>query len=193
MSSSNEDPELKFYKHREWKPGEDAAPAPVPVKVMNAPENVTPSNGGGSPWNKAGTWEEKSVKSWAEKELKTALVGLKEDMDGEDVVIKEISITGDASLTFIRGKKRYPFDMKIEFTITGPEDLKCTVTMPDFASDEDGPYDTEHKWSNDGNNTLKPKMKEVIGASKKEVRSGKGLFVKVHAALENWIEEFKKL
>ena len=113
--SSSKDSDLKFYKHREWKPGDDAAPAAVPVKVMNSQVSESASsNGSGSPWNKAGTWEEKSVNSWAVKELTSALVGLKEDMDGEDVVIQEMNITGDASLTFIRGKKKYPFDMKLE-------------------------------------------------------------------------------
>ena len=116
--------DLNFYKHRDWKPGSDAAPQAVPVKVMDTPEEVKADPSGSSPWNKAGTWEEKGQKGWAIEHLESLLVGLKHEKEGYGAVeVKELTCTGDASITFTRGKKKWPYDFKLEV---------CPLGLPTF-------------------------------------------------------------
>ena len=115
--------DMKFYKHREWKPGADAAPEARPVKLMNSEEaakHASPTNStGGSAWNSAGTWEERSQKTWAEGHLKKLLVGLTANHEGYgEVRVSELAVTGDASVTFTRGKKKFPFDFSLEVQLS---------------------------------------------------------------------------
>eukprot|EP01061_Rhynchopus_euleeides_P006191 TRINITY_DN15260_c0_g1_i2.p1 TRINITY_DN15260_c0_g1~~TRINITY_DN15260_c0_g1_i2.p1 ORF type:complete len:191 (+),score=60.45 TRINITY_DN15260_c0_g1_i2:101-673(+) len=183
--------DLKFYKHREWKPGTDAAPAPVPVKVMDAPAPTTASPTGESAWNAAGTWEERGQKAWATEHLKKLLVGLSYQHDGYgEVKVTELEVTGDASITFTRGKKKWPYDFKLEFKISGPDSMKCEVVIPDFACDESPPFDMDFSWKGD-DEQRKPEGKQAVGASSSQVNSGKGLFAEVHKALEQWFADFK--
>ncbi|KAJ9465167.1 hypothetical protein DIPPA_08963 [Diplonema papillatum] len=193
MSDKNgEDPELNFYRHRDWKPGPGAASPPVP-KTVDGPGSIEkPAGNSGSPWNAAGTWEEKSQKAWAVEALTTAIEGLAHGTDGGEVKVSKLSVTGDASINFIRGKKRYPFDFKLELTIVGPDDMKCTVAIPDFASDEDSPYAMEFSWSGDDAGRTEA-ARAAVGATQKEVLAENCLMSRVHAELAKWIDDFFKM
>eukprot|EP01063_Lacrimia_lanifica_P029625 TRINITY_DN4561_c0_g1_i2.p2 TRINITY_DN4561_c0_g1~~TRINITY_DN4561_c0_g1_i2.p2 ORF type:complete len:192 (+),score=85.48 TRINITY_DN4561_c0_g1_i2:43-618(+) len=183
------DPELDFYRHREWKPGATAAPVAQPVRVMNSDASpVTAEAGASSPWNAAGTWEEKGKKQWAVDAFQRLLVGLEQECEGGKVAVTGVVASGDASITFTRGKKKWPYDFKLEFTIEGPDGMKCEVVIPDFACDECAPYEMDFTWKGDSRNEA---AKAAVGATSKKVNASEGLMYLVHQALEKWFEEFK--
>eukprot|EP01064_Diplonema_japonicum_P003626 TRINITY_DN12336_c0_g1_i1.p1 TRINITY_DN12336_c0_g1~~TRINITY_DN12336_c0_g1_i1.p1 ORF type:complete len:205 (+),score=60.63 TRINITY_DN12336_c0_g1_i1:59-616(+) len=184
MSEKGNDKGLSWYKHREWQPGDDAAPVAEPQKVKQSVE-ASPT-GSHSAWNSAGTWEEQGQKTWAVSSLNERL----EKLEGPGAKVKSVTITGDASINFIRGKKKYPFDFKLEFKISCSDDLhQCEVEIPDFACDETAPYEMDFTWKGD---SREQKFKEAVGASSKQVNNSEGLMAKVHTELEAWIEDFKK-
>jgi hypothetical protein len=53
---------------------EAAAPLPVPQKLQQQSSSVTSSHQLGSAWNRAGTWEEKSLNHWAIPRIKVYLL-----------------------------------------------------------------------------------------------------------------------
>eukprot|EP01059_Diplonema_ambulator_P004469 TRINITY_DN14182_c0_g1_i1.p1 TRINITY_DN14182_c0_g1~~TRINITY_DN14182_c0_g1_i1.p1 ORF type:complete len:210 (+),score=23.68 TRINITY_DN14182_c0_g1_i1:74-631(+) len=184
MSSGDK---LSWYKHREWKPGDDAVEVTAPKKIDNEKDVKASPTGVGSAWNAAGTWEEQGQKAWAVERLTTLLVGV----EHSGAVVKEVTITGDASINFIRGKKKYPYDFSLEFKIhdCDDSDTKCEVKISDFACDETAPYEMEFSWKGDNK---KQEFKDTVGATSKQVRSGEGLLAKIHEVLESWVEEFKQ-
>ena len=87
--------------------------------AVQAPASITPSASGetgkgqASAWNQAGTWEEKNTSEWCTGHLRTKLSSATAELDNGahvGVVIKVDSLTGDASVAVVGGKKRYIFD-----------------------------------------------------------------------------------
>lgn len=100
---------------------------------------------GASAWNKAGTWEERDVSSWAEETLKAALLTAEYILpDGSPspgargVVSKVSKIDGHASFATVRGKKRYiyEFGVTLDWVLTLGDDHTKTchgsMTFPDI-------------------------------------------------------------
>ncbi|KAG5058979.1 hypothetical protein JHK87_000008 [Glycine soja] len=82
VSSEKEGQQGASYTYWVRKITEDAAPLPVPRKLN--PEDVPPCHSQsqsrsatlGSAWNRAGTWEEKSLNNWATPRIKELLISL---------------------------------------------------------------------------------------------------------------------
>jgi tetratricopeptide (TPR) repeat protein len=112
----------------------DNAAAPKPLQTEGA-----------SAWNKAGTWEERDVSSWAQETLKAALLTAEYILpDGSPspgargVVSKVTKIEGHASFATVRGKKRYiyEFGVTVDWVLTLGDDHTKTchgsMTFPDI-------------------------------------------------------------
>ena len=77
--------------------------------------SVSPSSTG-SAWNAGGTWEDKDLSVWVQTQLETYLASVRlSTMDNLEVSISRVvQISGDATITMIRGQKRFIMDYSIE-------------------------------------------------------------------------------
>ena len=109
-----------------------AAPAAVPKKltVCEVAENGQQMPHLGSLWNQAGTWEEKSLNSWAWQRVKELLQSVEPAKfeDGTATVVEVSSCSGDATLVTVRQKKRvgysFEIDMKYKMSLAQGEEVK---------------------------------------------------------------------
>ncbi|GMH13395.1 hypothetical protein Nepgr_015236 [Nepenthes gracilis] len=97
----------------------DATPLPVPKMLSTEDLSNIPSQPSlGSVWNRAGTWEEKNLNTWATDRIKELLssVGCLGFSNGKAEVTEVSRCTGDAFLVTVRNKKRvgYTFEITIE-------------------------------------------------------------------------------
>ena len=113
-------------------PTEDNVPTPLPVTE------------GTSAWNKAGTWEERDVTSWAKETLEAALLTSEyvlpegSPSPGARAAVSKVSkFEGHASYATVRGKKRYiyEFQFTLDWVLTLGDDHTKTchgkMTFPD--------------------------------------------------------------
>lgn len=123
----------------------DIAPKKIDTNTSldSAPKPIQQE--GTSAWNKAGTWEERDVSSWAEETLKAALLTAEYVLpDGSPspgargVVSKVSKFEGHASFATVRGKKRYiyEFGVTVDWVLTLGDDHTKTchgsMTFPDI-------------------------------------------------------------
>lgn len=100
-----------------------------------------------SAWNQAGTWEEKDTTEWCKSQLQqrleettTPVIHNANDKDCEVVVTSVEELTGDASVAYVSGKKRYIFDfhVKLKYEIKRADDQTVVasgvVRLPDICS-----------------------------------------------------------
>lgn len=118
-------PEKQTSSYRYWvrETTADAAPLPVPKKLSDGDLSKQPSQNAslGSVWNKAGTWEEKSLSKWATDRIKELLksVGSLEFSNGKAEVTDVSRCTGDAFLVTVRNKKRVGYTYEITVDVKG--------------------------------------------------------------------------
>lgn len=109
-----------------------------------------PALEGASAWNKAGTWEEKDITTWAADTLSSTLLSCSYDIPNTDQVVKVVRANkmtalhdgGHASVAAVRGKKRYiyEFGYELEWELSGAGDddddeewdLKGKIVLPDI-------------------------------------------------------------
>jgi len=162
----------------------------TPKKIERSAED-TDVKGGGSQWNQAGTYEEKGMMNWIKDSLK-ALVGIEFPIPtGSGGVIKTTgvdAITGDASISCSRGKRRHLMDVsfEVEFEATlGDQTGKGKIQYSEVSCGEDQP---EVKVDVDGSTS--PVVQEVFQAFVKS--AGQGLQPLVTKALTKIIDEYKE-
>eukprot|EP00030_Apusomonadida_sp_AF-17_P004064 a464_588.p2 GENE.a464_588~~a464_588.p2 ORF type:complete len:222 (-),score=49.53 a464_588:36-626(-) len=92
-----------------------------PEKIADPAEVERRSTDGSSVWNAAGTWEERSIGSWAKDSLRERLLGrtLSVAPLTSFVVTKVCKVDGQASVLFTRGKKRVGFNFDVELEWEG--------------------------------------------------------------------------
>lgn len=142
------------YFHRELSEEEKKLLATnAPKKLSAAPSDEQPSvtpvssteggKGKASAWNQAGTWEEKNTSDWCTGHLRSKLLSANAELaDGAHVaVVKTVkSLTGEASVAVVSGKKRYIFDYhaSLEYEIRDESVDKViasgTFMLPDINS-----------------------------------------------------------
>lgn len=108
--------------------------APKKVDGAAAAATETASANGSSVWNSAGTYEERLLSPWANAELKSRIGALAAHIEASDVpagawavyaagselqrldicVTEVDSVTGDAQVSMIRGKKKHLCDYSVE-------------------------------------------------------------------------------
>ena len=94
-------------------PASDTGPRRI---TSTSPQMMPPAVPGGasgaSDWNRSGqTWEDRNVWPWAKARLAALLVGLKAQRAGVATLVGLKDISGSASVSLIRGTKRYIFDL----------------------------------------------------------------------------------
>lgn len=116
----------------------DASASMVPQR-LDSMQSVS-STKSASVWNNAGTWEEKDTSEWCNGSLKSFLKNASVEIDLYSGKVSEVnSLTGDASVAFVSGKKRYVFDysatIKYEIMDEGDDVVaKGTLKLPDISS-----------------------------------------------------------
>ncbi|KAL2610815.1 hypothetical protein R1flu_022507 [Riccia fluitans] len=128
---------------------QQAAPAPVHKKLSASDialqQQSSQDRPLGSVWNQAGTWEEKSLNSWALGRVKELLLAAETVSfpQGTARVTEVSNCSGDATLVTVRKKKRvgYSFEITIKFNgeLTSSEaskDLEGSVKVLDAAYGE---------------------------------------------------------
>lgn len=144
-----DDENLTWYRHREWKPTAEPKKEFTPTQITPesgsaAPQGETTRPAAGSAWNAAGTWEEKDVTALAKQTLKEKLEALRDiDVAGGVLSAKvEDAVEGDASKPVIRGKLRHMFDLsfKVKFSFKwmngdGQKKADGVVSVHDFTND----------------------------------------------------------
>ncbi|XP_010483377.1 PREDICTED: uncharacterized protein LOC104761907 [Camelina sativa] len=137
----------------------DAAPPPLPQKLRNndVALNSAPASLG-SLWNRAGTWEEKSLTKWATDRLKELLgsVGSLQFSSGKAEIVDVNRCVGDAFLVTVRNKKRvgytYELSLKVEGEWSYEENMKKvkgSLEIPEFSFGELDDLEVDVKLSED--------------------------------------------
>ncbi|GAU46370.1 hypothetical protein TSUD_141280 [Trifolium subterraneum] len=120
-SEKEEQQQKPSYTYWVRKITEDAAPLPVPHKIDAAPPSHSQSQQPGSAWNRAGTWEEKSLNYWAIPRIKELLisVGSIPFSSGRAEVEDVTKCVGDAFMVVVRNKKRVSFTYELSLKVKG--------------------------------------------------------------------------
>jgi tetratricopeptide (TPR) repeat protein len=114
-----------------------AGPQPLSPTTIDSSTTASSSQ---SAWNQAGTWEEKDTSTWCTSSLEKFLKESMVEIDHCTARVTEVKdLTGDASVAFARGKKRYVFDyhasVKYEIMDEGDEKIASgTLKLPDISS-----------------------------------------------------------
>jgi len=144
-------------------------------------------------WNAAGTFEEKDMTKWATDKIKELVKGVSTVFEGagdDSGVVEATNVSdfdGVASVSFIRGSRRYPFDFtfSVDWTASIAQgEFSGKLFFSQFTSDDDE-FDAEVRWENrdKAGKAAKPLLEHV----KNEFRA------EVEKQLRKFIEEFRKL
>jgi len=173
-----------WYKHREWQPAEEKKEFRPSQVSAGASSDGPRATAGTSVWNKAGTWEEKSMLPWWQERL-SSLKGLFVDSFAGDITADAIAeVTGEAAIVHIRGTPRFLFDLrlKIEFSCKMPRSsrsYKGELTVTEFSNELS---------ANEGDFPV-----EVIASSDSDKRAVMTSFVpKLQASLRVFVGEYGK-
>mmetsp|Transcript_75761 Transcript_75761/g.190530 ORF Transcript_75761/g.190530 Transcript_75761/m.190530 type:complete len:399 (+) Transcript_75761:61-1257(+) len=162
-----------------------------PKKIEGGTVEEKDVKGGGSQWNQAGTYEEKGMTKWVDERLKAVLQGITFSVPagagGTISTTKVGSVTGDASISVSRGKRRHlldvSFDVEFEGKV-GESTGKGKLTYSEVTTGDDEP---EVKM--DVNSDSAPELREVFNAFVKP--AGQGLQPLLLKELNKVIEEYK--
>ncbi|CAM8930720.1 unnamed protein product [Rhodiola kirilowii] len=170
------------YWVRETK--QDAAPLPVPRKLTDQEKTSSDSHTGthlGSTWNKAGTWEEKNLNTWANDRLKELLISVGSlEFSGGRAEISEVSrCVGDAYLVTVRNKKLVGYTYELSLKVKGEWTVKDEqkkldghIDVAEFSFGELDDLQIEAKLTDDGDlpNQDKVRINQDLKSFLKPVR-----------------------
>jgi len=165
--------------------------------------STTPTPNGASAWNKAGTWEEKDLTSWAKTTLQEQIEQAKyvlpdsSPAPGAEVTVTKVTtIDGHASCALARGKKRYIYEfmVKLEWKLQqNPESssgggLECSgsLAFPDIdGTIELGEGYEMHQFVVDSvsENSLRPLIDRFVQRG--------GFHESLNNAIDDWVRRFK--
>lgn len=127
-SKSQEEEEKAASSYTYWvrNKTEAAAPLPVPQKLQqqkSSSESKSQSHQLGSAWNRAGTWEEKSLNHWAIPRIKELIISVGSisfsSARGTAQVEDVTKCVGDALVVVVRNKKRVSFTYELSLKVKG--------------------------------------------------------------------------
>lgn len=149
---------LDWYRHREWKPSvavctDSFVPKPIseplPVCVDSSVSKAK------SAWNAADTWEERDVLPQVKEWLSMEIPKIDESMISGNLS----EIEGFATITNIRGKIKYLFDLSFNFEIKFNKSI--IVKISDFSSCMTSPPEVAiHKGADKASTTVKSFTKD---------------------------------
>lgn len=176
----------------------DIAPKRIDPSTTNAASTTnTTAPSGSSAWNKAGTWEEKDVTTWATDALTAQCLLARYELPpsspcpgGVATITKVKRAHGHASVATARGKRRYiyEFDVELEWTFAMPmeeQDAKGTMRFPDIdGTCDQGEYEMNQYRVDASSPTNAGPLLERF------VKNG-GLRDEVIRRIDEWVELFK--
>lgn len=120
---TGEDELKKTSSYRYWVRSSSApktAPRPLTAEELKVHNNN--GNTVGSKWNQAGTWEEKSLSTWANgrvRELLPTVEPVEFDHACTARVLEVTSCSGEASMVTVRQRKRigYSFEIEMKYVV----------------------------------------------------------------------------
>jgi len=152
-------------------------------KVKKVQKNDLKKKKGLSAWNKGGTWEDRDLKDWSHKKLRSLFSNLKVETEASeaDIMMDLTDISGDASVVYARGKPRIGFDLVLKGTVTGEYcnkevNAKFEITEMDENAFRDSDYEFE--------------ITSVPSVIKKKLL--KACRPAAHKAFETFVEEMQK-
>lgn len=181
----------------------NAAPTPQQVTAGgSSPSSVSAKAAGGSLWNKAGTWEEKDMTSWAkdhlERWLKNATASSQAvDLAGESVAVsakvsRVKSLVGEAQRVVVRAGPKFTYDFQADLSfsvsvVSGtetPEKFSGTLRFDEL--NDAVPANElriEHSWRDSAPpERLRPLVAEWVGKLLDSVRQQVSSFVAEYQA-----------
>lgn len=123
--AQSEDQLKKTSSYRYWVRSSSApktAPRPLTAEELKAHNINNGTKTVGSKWNQAGTWEEKSLSTWANgrvRELLPTVEPVEFDHDCTARVLEVTSCSGEASMVTVRQRKRigYSFEIEMKYVV----------------------------------------------------------------------------
>mmetsp|Transcript_498 Transcript_498/g.550 ORF Transcript_498/g.550 Transcript_498/m.550 type:complete len:199 (+) Transcript_498:114-710(+) len=117
------------------------------VMPEQTPRLPVVENTQGSAWNRMGTWEEKDYSKWARDRLKELLLEMECPVfsTGELKISDVVTAEGDATILYLRGKKRLGFELNLKAKWKGKvndKEVSGHISIPSLDSD-DWPDDIE--------------------------------------------------
>ncbi|XP_044472250.1 uncharacterized protein LOC123200929 isoform X2 [Mangifera indica] len=168
---SSQQPQGASYTYWVREATPDAVPLPVP-KMLSQNDIVSQNSDPatlGSVWNRAGTWEEKSLNKWASDRIKELLITVGTlEFTGGKAEIKEVSnCIGDAFLVTVRNKKRVGYTYELTLKVKGEwiiqeekKMVKGRIEIPEFSFGELDDLQMEVKLSDE---------KDLLHQDKKQI------------------------
>jgi len=162
-----------------------------PQKLEGVAAEAVDVKGGGSQWNKAGTYEEKGMTKWIQEQLKAKLTGVAFEIPagagGGSISCSSVdNITGDANISVSRGKRRHLMDMSFDVEFegkVGDSGGKGKLSFSEVSCDDD--FEVEMKMNSD----VPPAVREVLNAFVKP--AGQGLQPLLLKEIKSIIAEYK--
>ncbi|KAH9805436.1 Aha1 N domain-containing protein [Citrus sinensis] len=149
VSAASEKQEQQEASYTYWVREATADAAPLPVPKMLSPDDILSNKSQpatlGSVWNRAGTWEEKSLNKWASDRIKELLtsVGSVEFSGGKAEITEVSNCVGDAFLVTVRNKKRVGYNYELTLKVRGEWNIreekkmvKGHIDIPEFSFGE---------------------------------------------------------
>ncbi|XP_039048519.1 uncharacterized protein LOC120189277 [Hibiscus syriacus] len=149
----------------------DAAPLPLPKKLIaqDLVSNQSQLATLGSVWNRAGTWEEKNLNSWATQRLKELFRSVAHWTSRGKAEISDVTkCDGDAFLVTVRNKKRVGYTYELTLKVKGEwhiqeekKTVKGHIDIPEFSYGELDDLQMEVKLSEEKEFVLQDKQQIV--------------------------------
>jgi hypothetical protein len=187
----DEEADLTWYRHREWKPTSEPKKEFKPVQLTGdaaaaASAADTSKPAAGSAWNTAGTWEDKDVSSTAKSMLRARLEdSTSVEVAGGTLSVSEVeALDGEASKPVVRGVTRHLWDLnlklKLQFKWMGPDGQSSadgTLSIGDF---------TQNTSFEAGCDSLKAPVVDVSFAGLSKVDAGRRVAVEDALGAKAW-------
>lgn len=173
-----------WYSHRNWKPQEEKKEF-IPEKVDGAIPSAAPETA--SVWNAAGTWEEKVMVPWWQKQLEELKATSADSFAGKitvDALDLDREYEASAQILHIRGTPRFLFDLRFHLDVscqypTSSRAYKGKVRFTEFSNEAAQRSD-------------EPFPVEVTAQSDPDKKAIEQAFVpKVQDALREFIKEYQ--
>lgn len=163
----------------------------TPKRILQQQDSTTTTTSG-SAWNKAGTWEEFNVSKWAINNLTTSLSTSNFECEKNNfkmVVSGVDNVTGNANISFVRGKQKYLYEFAVRLNIevidmTTNSACKGTLSIDDLCCDQLDDMELSVEWKKSPSGSAYSNSKNLaIGSDVKKFT--KDIFLKFEEDYRN--------
>lgn len=116
----------------------DSSPRRLEATPLQRSDSASSSTSA-SAWNAAGTWEERNYDDYAKQRIQSLLKDIKFNESGVSLSVEKVdNIQGDATVSLVRGKKRYIYDFSLHLhwqAKIGSEKFSGVLNVADISAD----------------------------------------------------------